>query len=46
MKKTENLVTCTKYSHEKTYLVKRSRKKPGYAICPACGEYHRIKKEK
>lgn len=33
-------VTCTNIKRPKTYVVAESKKKPGFAICPACGEYH------
>ena len=41
------LVTCdnSPYKHKKTYESVESKKKPGYAICPACGEYHEVRYE-
>jgi hypothetical protein len=39
----EQLVTCDKFAHKKSYLVEEAKEKPGYAICPACGDYHRVK---
>ena len=46
MKPITGTVLCTKFPpHKKRYEVVESREKPGYAICPACGCYHRVKKE-
>ena len=45
MKNLGFLVTCTKLPHKKRYEVEESKEKPGWAICPACGNYHRVKKE-
>lgn len=44
----EFLVTCNKsaHQHKKSYLVEEAKEKPGYAICPACGNYHRVKTER
>ena len=38
-------VTCTSLKRPKTYEATESKHKPGFAICPACGEYHRKNKE-
>lgn len=46
MKNATRLVRCNKIPHKKTYEVNESKEKPGYAVCPACGCYHRVKKEK
>lgn len=43
---TNLFVTCNKFPHKKTYMVEEAKEKPGYAICPACGNYHRVKTEK
>lgn len=44
MKKKTN-VTCNKNHRNKIWPATESKDKPGWAICPACGCYHRIKKE-
>lgn len=45
MKSENKLIVCNKVPHKKRYLVSESKKKPGYGICPACGNYHRLEKE-
>lgn len=38
-------VTCIKIKRPKTYEAAESKEKPGFAICPVCGEYHKLNKE-
>ena len=47
MKKSEKTITCTNVPHPKTYIVDDEVviAKRGKAICPACGEYHKVEKE-
>ena len=45
----DGTVLCTKFSrfiHKKRYEAHESKEKPNYAICPACGNYHRLKRYK
>lgn len=46
MKKTtqDRYVTCTNLKRPKTYEVTEAKEKPGHAICPVCGEYHKLNK--
>ena len=44
-KKNKNcFVQCT-FGRNKTYAATKDEKKPDRAICPACGNYHPVKKE-
>lgn len=38
-------ITCTTFKRSKTYEAVESKEKPGYAICPVCGEYHKINRK-
>ncbi len=40
----DGTVTCTTFPRKKVWPVAESEEKPGYAICPACGKYHKEKK--
>ena len=42
----DGTVLCTKFIHKKRYEAHESKEKPNYAICPACGNYHRLKRYK
>ena len=39
----DHVITCNK-GRKKVWEVAEAKDKPGYAICPSCGCYHRIKK--
>ncbi len=41
-----HLTTCTTFPYNKHYEVVESKKKKGYGICPACGEFHALSIDK
>ena len=41
----DRTVICTNLKRPKIYEVSESKDNPGFVICPACGEYHKISKK-